>query len=664
MAIMQLKTKKWRLLSGLGLACSLFLSACGEDDLFGPLLDQPPTEVKLSGEDQQAAAATAMHIYMIGSDLEDGGGDPERGGAGSADLMEIVDGFQALSAEQQQNVSVFVGFGGANKAGWQGVRYADMPCLIEDAADGSFGNASCYSYKDETANMGDHTTLSAFLAASQSHRQDGDKSTLIFWDHGASYLGIGPDMNYPEDGTLTMEDFTQSLSTLDRPYDMIGFDACLMASLEVAQTVHPFADYMVASEELEPGHGWDYEDLIGFAGANPQASPLGLGKKFVSSFIQSPKHDSPASNIKTLSLVDLKKYAPVEAALSSLAERMDQDLATYYRTLLTAVGQSEGYGIQSKGSIEMGVDLAHLAENIKRESPELSAQAEQLVNAIQDYVVVSEKDESRPNAQGVSIFSPRYAAPVQNGSYNEASAASKSWNGLSKNFIAKGLADTTAPVVTPVADCGDEDFQCLNIQDDVGLSEAFSVNGVVDPSDPNVLIITSTVNMDIGRPQDQDLYPLYKWDGSAPLLCDGACKDDFSNALAIPFNAENLTASGNLLSSADGMLNGQSVTFYFVTDENDAVLDYWAVPYRLDTQGNVILNKEQLRFGTGDRLQFTNLEIHLDTESEVYATSDELTLSGDPVFDSVILPGTRFYFAMASDLKGNIGFSEPQEVVN
>lgn len=643
-------------LSCLSLALSLSLSACGE----APPASTP--QAPLTGEDQQAAAPTSLHLYMIGSDLEDGGGDPERGGAGSADLMEIVDGFQSLSAEQQKNVSVFVGFGGANKAGWQGIRYADMPCLVSDSEDGTFGNASCYSFEDPAANMGDHQTLTQFLQAGKQHRQDGDKSTLVFWDHGASYLGIGPDMNYPQDGTLTMEDFTASLGSTNTQFDMIGFDACLMAGLEVAQTVQPFATYMVASEELEPGHGWDYEDLIRFAGANPEASPLALGKKFVSSFINSPKHKGPHSNIKTLSLVDLNKYAAVEEALVALASTMGQDLNTYYRTLLSAVSESEGYGIQSKGSIEMGVDLAHLAKNIKKESPELTAQADQLISAIQNYVVVSEKDESRPNAQGVSIFSPRYAAPLESGAYDSEANVSKSWSGLSKSFLEKGAQDTTAPTLNRVPDCGEEGIQCFAIQDDVGVSEAVSVNAVLDPTNPKMLIITSTVNMNIGRPQDQELYPLFTWDGTAPMLCDGPCRDDLSNALGIPFNAENITASGNLLSSADGVLNGETVTFYFVTDEQGDVQDYWAVPYRQDPQGNVIFNKEQLRFGAGDSLQFTNLEINLETEAEQYATSDVLKLSGDPVFDSITLPGTRFFFALASDLKGNIGISEPQQV--
>ena len=43
--------------------------------------------------------------------------------------------------------------------------------------------------------------------------------------------------------------------------DIIGFDACLMAQNSVSVTLAPLAHYLLASQELEPGHGWDYNSL-------------------------------------------------------------------------------------------------------------------------------------------------------------------------------------------------------------------------------------------------------------------------------------------------------------------------------------------------------------------------------------------------------------------
>jgi hypothetical protein len=38
-------------------------------------------------------------------------------------------------------------------------------------------------------------------------------------------------------------------------FDILGFDACLMATYEVVARLGKHADYYLASEELEPGHG-------------------------------------------------------------------------------------------------------------------------------------------------------------------------------------------------------------------------------------------------------------------------------------------------------------------------------------------------------------------------------------------------------------------------
>jgi len=39
-------------------------------------------------------------------------------------------------------------------------------------------------------------------------------------------------------------------------------DACLMGSFETAQALEPVAHFMVASEELAPARGWNYDALL------------------------------------------------------------------------------------------------------------------------------------------------------------------------------------------------------------------------------------------------------------------------------------------------------------------------------------------------------------------------------------------------------------------
>lgn len=41
--------------------------------------------------------------------------------------------------------------------------------------------------------------------------------------------------------------------------DLLGFDACYMAAYETLASVQDLAHYVLASEETEPGHGWQWQ---------------------------------------------------------------------------------------------------------------------------------------------------------------------------------------------------------------------------------------------------------------------------------------------------------------------------------------------------------------------------------------------------------------------
>jgi hypothetical protein len=76
-------------------------------------------------------------------------------------------------------------------------------------------------------------------------------------------------------------------------FDLIGFDACLMSTLELAKAVKPSADYMLASESIEPTHGWDYVAFIGYASENPEASAEEIGRVIIDSYLENPSHVPP-----------------------------------------------------------------------------------------------------------------------------------------------------------------------------------------------------------------------------------------------------------------------------------------------------------------------------------------------------------------------------------
>ncbi|NDD55997.1 hypothetical protein EBZ39_19385 [bacterium] len=56
----------------------------------------------------------------------------------------------------------------------------------------------------------------------------------------------------------------QGVSTaIGQPIDIVGMDACMMAMIEIGYQIKDYARYLVASENVEPGNGWNYAGFLG-----------------------------------------------------------------------------------------------------------------------------------------------------------------------------------------------------------------------------------------------------------------------------------------------------------------------------------------------------------------------------------------------------------------
>ena len=171
--------------------------------------------------------------------------------------------------------------------------------------------------------MGSPDTLSSFISYGlQNHK--GQKNALVVWDHGGAWKGVAWDDSSPDPATGKGSDgltLTELSSAVKRGltdagvarFDMIGFDACLMATYDVAMAIQPFADVMVASEELEPGHGWNWTSLGTAATGSTTA-------QFADAILQGYKSEAAAANQTdiTLSALDLHALPALTAAIDAL----------------------------------------------------------------------------------------------------------------------------------------------------------------------------------------------------------------------------------------------------------------------------------------------------------------------------------------------------------
>ncbi|MBT7203595.1 MAG: hypothetical protein HN867_08905 [Deltaproteobacteria bacterium] len=381
-----------------------------------------------------------LAVYMVGSDLEG------NNGAGTIDFKEMV----AATSAELDNLEVIVAFGGASN--WKGMWFANLDQIRNDSLDGVFSNESEseYLYVAPQAHMGDASSLKLFLSFLDSYTNF-DQRMLVFWDHGANLEGFGNDENFNND-PLQLKEIEDSLATATQTYDVIGFDSCLMATLEVAKVVRGKADFLLASEELEPGHGWNWKHALEAYAVADNATAA--AKSIIDNFVAKGSHPYEDSG-KTLSLVDLSKYEDVVNQLDLVLENLTEQLQVSDQTVISALNNStsktQAYGKSAQSGTRSSVDLKHMSHLTKQRVTEddQKSSLESLIAAIDNYVVYSKEDGTRPNSWGVAIDAPENAVKPIGAltDYYNSLRVSENWVNFAQVYSTAKASDTTAPTV-------------------------------------------------------------------------------------------------------------------------------------------------------------------------------------------------------------------------
>lgn len=258
-------------------------------------------------------------------------------------------------------------------------------------------------------NMGDPATLADFVADTAA-QFPADHYGLVLWDHGAGWPGMGPDETDGYD-ILTLPEMDEGLTDgLGRAgidtLDLIGFDACLMSTYEVASVMSAHADYMVGSQELEPGHGWNYEELAVLTD-DPGIAATDLGSAFIEGYALQADEWGTGSDI-TLAMLDLSKVADVQTAITALADAYEADPDGLGPEMATAQSGILEFGRNpdpelATNQIDLGSYVANLAEN---GGPEVAAAAAAVTASLGSLVLDETTGPAMVSASGLSIYFP------------------------------------------------------------------------------------------------------------------------------------------------------------------------------------------------------------------------------------------------------------------
>lgn len=146
---------------------------------------------------------------------------------------------------------------------------------------------------------------------------------LVFWDHGWGWSmapdeavkGISEDDQSGNDISVASGEWEEVLAASNaataQPLSLVGMDACLMQSWEMAHAAWPYADALVASQYYEADDGWDYHHALADLVADPTMDAAAFGDRIALRFYE--------SGDTTLSVVDLREIPALDDALDDVA---------------------------------------------------------------------------------------------------------------------------------------------------------------------------------------------------------------------------------------------------------------------------------------------------------------------------------------------------------
>ena len=371
-----------------------------------------------------------IYWYVCGSDLESGGG------AATSDINEM------LQAQLPANVKILIQAGGTTE--WKNpVIKSGATNLLLYSADGLQELVTA-----EDSDMGDAETLASFLQFGKDNFQ-ADHRVFVFWDHGGgSVFGLCQDER--TENILTLNEVKDAFAavydanTENPPFEVIGFDTCLMATYEMANTLYGVSHYMVASEEVEPGNGWEYKSWLSALGNNPAMSGAGLGQVICDSYYNGCENVWTEDSA-TLSVIDLSKLPNLRTAYENFGIEALRLSAQNPRKFFSQLGRnaknSENYGgnTRESGYFDM-VDIGDLAGNSKDLLPQTSAT---LIRAIDDAVIHKVTGPYRSKGSGISGFYPYSGNEKMYALYSQVSSAPDSQKYL-YNYLINGYIPNEA----------------------------------------------------------------------------------------------------------------------------------------------------------------------------------------------------------------------------
>ena len=364
-------------------------------------------------------------------------------------------------------------------------------------------------------NTGDEATLGAFVTWGL-RTFPASKTALVIWDHGGATAGAAWDASHNGDPLSVLgmrRGLTSGLAGAGRDrLDLLGFDACLMGNLGVLYELRKLADVIVASEEVEPAHGWFYPPILtAMAGAPPTRE---LAKSVVAGF-EAECREKKTIALCTLAAFDAGKLDAVVDSIDDLGLALHRVMVSTkdWTHIAHARDATEEYGASPGEPSPYGtIDAVDLAD---KALPLLADRTNHVKPAVDAATIAAVHGAARPDSHGLSLTFFRQGNDARREDAQLELAAHGRWASFLASYFAHQDGDTTPPGVSnPVAVA--TPGRGFRVQATVAsVDDLDKVYGVVAlPLPGGALSVVALPPLDADRAS-------FTWDGTLPAISDG-----------------------------------------------------------------------------------------------------------------------------------------------
>lgn len=253
-------------------------------------------------------------------------------------------------------------------------------------------------------NMGDPETLLWFVNFAVEY-YPAENYALVLWDHGSNWEGVCWD--WTDNDYLTIEEVQEALSESPVTINLLGFDACLMASIEVSYEISLSGkvNVMVASEDYVPWDGYPYDMILADLTENPTWNEKTFAIHIVDNYIASYTH---TAWFVTLAAIDLTNVNTLVKGLKSLTDELISNFAVYKKAITGAKNGADRYwfGFWHQGPY---IDLHQFTQLLGEINENLKPYTDLILN-VWNEIVLYAKCCNGPHIKsgaGLTIYFPR-----------------------------------------------------------------------------------------------------------------------------------------------------------------------------------------------------------------------------------------------------------------